>query len=115
MRTFLFLGALIALVFYSAGTSAQTKSKLFGRSEDNLDAAIGASTPEAEENAGRVLDLRSLIEEALRKNALEQIRNKQFSILDVRRQNLLEKFWLPNATFDVTSNTHRYDRIYTAP
>ncbi len=72
------------------------------------------NVPVAERPDARVVELRSVIEEALRKNPTEQVRHSQNARLDLLKQDLTESFWLPNLTLDFNVSNHRYDRVYTS-
>jgi len=60
---------------------------------------------------GRYIDLRSSIEEALRKNPFEKIRDYQKSRIDLRRSDIFQSFWLPNVSLELQASNHRIDRI----
>ncbi len=70
--------------------------------------------PEANTDAGRVIELRSAIEEALRRNPFEQIRTNTNARIDLDKSDLLESFWLPNVSLDLNASNQRYDRIYSS-
>lgn len=67
-----------------------------------------------EPNIGRAIDLRSVIEESLRRNPFEQVRNQQAGIIDLEKQNLAESFWMPTVALNLTNNNQRYDRLHTS-
>jgi outer membrane protein TolC len=69
---------------------------------------------EAEKDIGRPLDLRSCLEEALRKNPFEQTREQTAAIIDLEKQNLAERFWFPTIALEANTSNQRYDRIYTS-
>jgi outer membrane protein TolC len=69
---------------------------------------------EDEKDIGRAIDLRSTLEEAYRKNPLEQIRSQSAAIIDLQKQDLAEKFWFPTVSLDVASDNQRYDRLHTS-
>lgn len=69
---------------------------------------------DSNENAGRAISLRGVIEEVLRENPFEQIRHKQNSIIDISRKNLRDQFWLPQISFDIEASNQRFDRVYTS-
>lgn len=62
----------------------------------------------------RTIDLRSAIEEALRRNPFEQVRTNQNARIDLQKQDLFEDFWMPNLTLDLTATNQRYDRLYNS-
>lgn len=62
-------------------------------------------------DSGRVLDLRSVIEEGLRRNPNERIRGEQREQIDLLKTNLWQSFWLPQVGLELVSGDHRIDRI----
>lgn len=60
---------------------------------------------------GRFLDLRSAIEEAIRKNPFQQIRGYQREKIDLRRSDIFQSFWLPNLALELQSSNQKIDRI----
>lgn len=75
-----------------------TNKRLFGKDKDTY----------------RVIELRSSIEEALRRNPFEQIRTNENARIDLLKSDVYEGFWLPNLSLDVNASNHRYDRVYTS-
>lgn len=69
------------------------------------------SNPVSTNAEGRFIDLRSSIEEAIRKNPFEQIRGYQKSKIDLRRSDIFQSFWLPNISLELQSSNHKIDRI----
>ncbi len=59
----------------------------------------------------RVLDLRSVLEEAFRRNPFENIRRQQKEQLELRKSDLFQSFWLPNVALELQSGNHRIDRF----
>lgn len=59
----------------------------------------------------RVLDLRSVLEEAFRRNPFENIRRQQKEQLELRKSDLFQSFWLPNVALELQSSNHRIDRF----
>lgn len=60
---------------------------------------------------GRFLDLRSAIEEAIRKNPFQQIRGYQREKIDLRRSDIFQSFWLPNLALELQSSNQKIDRF----
>lgn len=69
------------------------------------------SSPVNRNAEGRLLDLRSAIEEAIRKNPFEQMRGYQKSKIDLRRSDIFQSFWLPNIALELQSSNHKIDRL----
>jgi outer membrane protein TolC len=65
----------------------------------------------ADEATSRVLDLRSVLEEAFRRNPLENIRRQQREQLDLQKADLFQSFWLPNVALELQTSNHRIDRF----
>jgi outer membrane protein TolC len=63
---------------------------------------------------GRVLDLRSVIEEGFRRNPFEKIREQQREQIELRRTDLWQKFWLPTVSLELDTSHHRIDRWRTS-
>ncbi len=69
-------------------------------------------TPEKDpEKNGRVLDLRSVLEEGFRKNPFERIRGQQKEQIELLKTDIWQKFWLPSVGLELDSSNHRIDRI----
>lgn len=68
--------------------------------------------PEANVDQGRIIELRSVVEEALRRNPFEQIRTNTNARIDLMKDDLFESFWLPTLTLDLNAQDHKYDRFY---
>lgn len=81
----------------SPGTSASNKQRFDTNQESH-----------------RVIELRSSIEEALRRNPFEQVRTNENARIDLLKSDVFEGFWLPNVSLDVLATNHRYDRVYTS-
>lgn len=64
------------------------------------------------DRAGRVLDLRSVIEEGFRRNAFEQIRTHQKEQLELSKADLWQDFWLPTVSLELQTNNHLIDRFH---
>lgn len=69
---------------------------------------------EKDKDTYRVIELRSSIEEALRRNPYEQVRTNENARIDLLKSDVYEGFWLPNLSLDVNVSNHRYDRVYTS-
>jgi len=63
------------------------------------------------DNAGRALDLRSVLEEGFRKNPFEQIRKQQKEQIDLLRTDVWQRFWLPKISLELESSNHKIDRF----
>jgi outer membrane protein TolC len=63
------------------------------------------------EKLGRPLDLRSILEEGFRRNPFEQIRSQQREQLDLRKTDLVQKFWLPTVSLELDTSNHKIDRF----
>ncbi len=63
---------------------------------------------------GRVLDLRSVIEEGFRRNPFQRIREQQREQIDLRKTDLRQKFWLPTVSLELDTSNHRIDRWRTS-
>lgn len=78
-------------------------------------ARINSNAPQDRDmDSGRFIELRSAIEEALRKNPLEQIRGNTSARLELERDDMMESFWLPTISLDLNSSNQRFDRIYSS-
>lgn len=62
----------------------------------------------------RNIELRSIIEEALRRNPYEQVRGNENARIELLKDDVFDGFWLPNLSLDVSASNHRYDRVYTS-
>lgn len=62
----------------------------------------------------RLLELRSAIEEALRRNPFEMVRTNENARIDLLKSDLFEGFWLPNVSLDMNVSNQRYDRLYSS-
>jgi outer membrane protein TolC len=72
-----------------------------------------SDTPAANEGqSGRVLDLRSVLEEGFRKNPLEQIRQQRKEQLGLLKTDLYQRFWLPTVGLELQTGNHRIDRLH---
>lgn len=69
---------------------------------------------DVKDNAGRSLDLRSVIEEGFRRNPFQQIRGQQKEQIELAKTNLWQSFWLPKLTLKVDSGNDRIDRWRTS-
>jgi len=68
-------------------------------------------TKDSANGDGRPIDLRSVLEETLRKNPLQQIREQQKEQIELRRADILQRFWLPTVSLDLQTSNHRIDRF----
>ncbi len=60
---------------------------------------------------GRVLDLRSVLEEGFRRNPFEQIRGQQKEQIELSKTDVFQKFWFPTVGLELQSSNHRIDRF----
>jgi outer membrane protein TolC len=77
-------------------------------------AVIGNKPVDDLRDRGRTMDLRSAIEESLRRNPFEQVRTNVNARIDIEKKDLFESFWLPNLTLDFRAQNHKYDRFYNS-
>ncbi|MFP5491029.1 MAG: TolC family protein [Bacteriovoracia bacterium] len=90
----------------------------------DADLSIPESAPSPRRNAvqplepdrdlARVIELRTAIEEALRRNPFEQVRSNTNAKIDLLKSDLFESFWMPNLSLDLNTSNQRYDRIYSS-
>ncbi len=73
--------------------------------KDNID-------PKDTETQGRVLDLRSVIEEGFRRNPFERIRGQQREQIELLKTDVWQKFWLPKVSLELDTSNHRIDRFH---
>ncbi len=73
----------------------------------------GATRPTqvTQNQEGRAIDLRSVLEEGFRKNPFEQIRGQQKEQIDLLKTDLYQKFWLPTVSLELETSNHRIDRF----
>lgn len=64
--------------------------------------------------SGRILDLRSIIEEGLRRNPFERIRYLQKEQNELNKTDLFQSFWLPNISLNLQTNNHLIDRLHSS-
>lgn len=72
--------------------------------------AIDVNEKEAD-RAGRVLDLRSVIEEGFRRNYFQRMREYQKESIELSRLDVVQKFWLPQVSLELDTSNHRIDRF----
>lgn len=60
---------------------------------------------------GRVLDLRSVLEEGFRRNPFQKIREQQKEQIELRKTDIFQRFWLPTVSLELQSGNHRVDRF----
>ena len=70
--------------------------------------ATGNQDPSLE---GRPIDLRSLLEEAFRRNPFQQIREQQKEQIELSKTDLYQSFWLPKVSLELQTSNHRIDRF----
>lgn len=61
---------------------------------------------------GRVIDLRSVLEEGFRKNPFEQIRTQQREQFELSKTDVFQKFWYPTVGLELQTSNHRIDRFH---
>ena len=69
---------------------------------------------EVDTEEGRTLELKSVIEEALRRNPFEKIRDNTNARIELDSSDNFDGFWLPQVSLDINSSNQRYDRLYTS-
>lgn len=69
---------------------------------------------DTKDTSGRNLDLRSVIEEGLRRNAFQQIRGQQKEQIELAKTNLWQSFWLPHLSLRMDTGLDRIDRWRTS-
>ena len=60
----------------------------------------------------RELDLRSVIEEGFRRNALQQVRGQQKEQIELSKTDVFQRFWFPTISAQMQTNNHRVDRLH---
>jgi outer membrane protein TolC len=63
------------------------------------------------DSSGKVLDLRSVLEEGFRRNPFERIRGVQREQIELNRTDVFQKFWLPKVSMELDTSNHRIDRF----
>jgi len=63
---------------------------------------------------GRVLDLKSILEEGFRRNPFEKIREHQKEKIELTKSDVFQSFWLPTVALELQSSNHRIDRLRTS-
>ena len=124
------LKAVLISFILATGAYAQDEDLNFLESSINTDASSSTessttvkksrwsvSRPQAgndkdQDKQGRVLDLRSVIEEGFRRNPLEQIRAQQREQLDLSKTDVFQKFWFPTVGLELQTSNHRIDRFH---
>ncbi len=89
---------------------------------ENLDTSVfseknrwsSKKSRDLKDNAGRNLDLRSVIEEGFRRNPFQQIRGQQKELIEIAKTNLWQSFWLPTLSLSLDTAQHRIDRWRTS-
>jgi len=122
----------ITLFFIISSTSVLAQEKLdvleTQISDDSADTAEADRAPKkwntskrtVEQNEpknqmnGRILDLRSVLEEGLRRNPFERMRSLQREQVELNKSNLFESFWLPNVGLNLQTNNHLIDRLHSS-
>jgi outer membrane protein TolC len=64
------------------------------------------------DGSGRIIDLRSVLEEGFRKNPLERIRYQQKEQIELSKTDVFQRFWLPNVALELQTSNHRIDRFH---
>ena len=59
---------------------------------------------------GRILDLRSVIEEGFRRNPFQQIRGQQKEQIELLKTDLFQSFWLPTLSLNLQTSNQKIDR-----
>lgn len=93
----------------NASTGAAPKLK---KSRWTVSRPEAGNEKEKDKQQGRVLDLRSVIEEALRRNPFEQIRGQTREQIKLSKTDIFQKFWFPTIALELQSLNHRIDRFH---
>jgi len=98
----------------SINTDPTENSDLSGpakRSRWNNSRPTAGSSTEKDKD-GRVLDLRSVIEEGIRRNPFEKIRAQQREQVELLKTDIFQKFWFPTVGIELQTSNHRVDRFH---
>ena len=79
---------------------------------NNSRPTAGGNSEKDKEKDGRILDLRSVIEEGIRRNPFEKIRAQQREQVELLKTDVFQKFWFPTAAIELQSSNHRVDRFH---
>jgi outer membrane protein TolC len=71
-----------------------------------------AGSENDKDKQGRVLDLRSVLEEGFRRNPFEKIRGQQREQIDLSKTDVFQKFWFPTVGLELQTSNHRIDRFH---
>lgn len=72
----------------------------------------GNGNSNGKDSEGRVLDLRSVLEEGFRRNPFENIRGQQREQIELLKTDVFQKFWFPTIGLELQTNNHRIDRFH---
>nr|MBA2404055.1 hypothetical protein [Bdellovibrionales bacterium] len=95
----------------SQSTSTTTTTTTIKRSRWSV-TRPEAGTVQEKDKQGRVLDLRSVIEEGFRRNPFEKIRGQQREQIELLKTDVFQKFWFPTIGLELQSSNHRIDRFH---
>lgn len=71
-----------------------------------------AGNDQDKDRQGRVLDLRSVLEEGFRRNPFEKIRDQQREQIELLKTDVFQKFWFPTLGLELQTSNHRIDRFH---
>jgi len=83
-------------------------------SEKQTKSGLTKKNSQERDYVGRNIDLKSILEEGLRRNPFEQIRAQQKEQIDLYKTDLFQSFWLPKLSLELNSGEHRIDRLKTS-
>ncbi len=86
----------------------------FAQDYDEADMDALTNISNEPKNISKQLSLKGVIEEGLRENSDEKIRNYTFELLDIKWQDAYESFWYPNVAVVMSTGDHNVDRLKTA-
>ncbi len=82
------------------------------KSRWNVKRSTSPHDDKGSDSAGRVLDLKSVLEEGFRKNPFQRIRGQQKEQIELLKTDVTQKFWLPKLGLELDSSNHRIDRLH---
>lgn len=91
--------------------NVDTTSNTRKRSRWGTERTTSKTNNKQTESSGRVLDLRSVLEEGFRKNPFEQIRTQQREQIELLKTDVFQRFWLPTVGLELQTSNHRIDRF----
>ncbi len=95
----------------STTTDSETETTTIKKSRWSVKRTDPGSEKDLEKE-GRVLDLRSVIEEGFRRNPFEKIRTQRREQIDLLKTDVFQKFWYPTIGLELQTSNHRIDRFH---